>query len=79
MLAAGLLSTEGNFEKADVISIATADGKVFAQGISSFSSQELEMIQGKANDEISNIFPGKTRLEVVHRDHLAPIFSKGFD
>ena len=58
------------------ISIATQDGKVFAQGITRFNSAELDQIKGLGQDEILKIFPGRNRPEVVHRDHLAPIFAK---
>ena len=76
LLASGLHSVEGTFEKSDVISIATQDGKVFAQGITRFNSAELDQIKGLGQDEILKIFPGRNRPEVVHRDHLAPIFAK---
>ena len=76
LLASGLHSVEGTFEKSDVISIATQDGKVFAKGITRFNSDELDQIKGLGQDEILKIFPGRKRPEVVHRDHLAPIFAK---
>ena len=49
---------------------------IFAQGISRFSSSELEQIKGLSNEEILRIFPGKNRSEVVHRDHLAPTLAR---
>ena len=76
LLASGLKEVDGSFEKSDVISISTHNGEIFAQGISRFSSSELEQIKGLSNEEILRIFPGKNRSEVVHRDHLAPTLAK---
>ncbi len=79
LLPSGLRAIEGKFEKAEVISIAALDGQVFARGISSFSSSELDRLKGMGKEEILKNFPGKTRHEVVHRDHLAPIFPKALE
>ncbi len=75
LLATGLLSIEGEFEKADVISIIDSKKETVARGITRFSSAELLEIRGKSNAEILSLHPGRTRPEVVHRDHLAPHFS----
>ena len=45
LLASGLKKVDGSFEKSDVISISTHNGEIFAQGISRFSSSELEQIK----------------------------------
>ena len=70
-----ILSLEGEFEKADVISIIDSKKETVARGITRFSSAELLEIRGKSNAEILSLHPGRTRPEVVHRDHLAPHFS----
>jgi len=75
LLAWGLCTVEGKFKKTDVISISTQDGKIFAQGITRFDSEELLAIKGLQNEEIMALYPGKNQLEVVHRDHLAPTFT----
>ena len=46
LLAWGLCTVEGKFKKTDVISISTQDGKIFAQGITRFDSEELLAIKG---------------------------------
>ena len=73
LLAIDISSFSGDFEKADVVEIIDSDNRVFARGISSFSHRELSKIKGKQNKEILNMFPGKKRPEVIHRDHLAPL------
>jgi len=79
LLAGGINMVTGNFEKADVVSIADLAGNIFAQGITRFSSSELDTIKGMSKDEVVRQFPGKKRHEIVHRDHLAPLFNKDFE
>ena len=73
LLAIGISSFSGDFEKADVVEIIDSDKRVIARGISRFSHRELSKIKGKQNKEILSIFPGKKRPEVIHRDHLATL------
>tara|TARA_B100001093_G_scaffold78033_2_gene69137 strand:- start:20925 stop:22013 length:1089 start_codon:yes stop_codon:yes gene_type:complete len=72
LLASGLHEIEGDFEKAEVVTLSDGEGQTIARGISRFSSDDLQKILGKTNAEVLALFPGKNRPEVVHRDHLAP-------
>ena len=73
LLACGLREVTGDFDKAEVVEIINPSGKTIARGISRFGKSDLLLIQGKTNAEVLDAFPGKNRLEVVHRDHLAPL------
>lgn len=42
-----ILSVSGNFDKGDVIEIASEDGRVLCKGITNYFSHELERIKGK--------------------------------
>ena len=53
--------------------IKNLENQIIACGITRFSKNELLRAQGKQDDEILAIFPGKNRSEVIHRDHIAPI------
>ena len=76
MLAIGISKIEGDFEKADVVEIKNQQEQIIARGITRFSKHELLGLQGKQNEEILALFPGKNRPEVIHRDHLAPLQSE---
>jgi glutamate 5-kinase len=73
LLAKGLVSFRGEISRSDVVTLENPDGEIIARGICRFSSDELSQVKGKSNDEIHLIFPDRTRSEVIHRDHLAPL------
>jgi len=73
LLAKGLVSFRGEISRSDVVTLENPDGEIIARGICRFSSDELSQVKGKSNDEIHLIFPERTRSEVIHRDHLAPL------
>ncbi len=72
LLARGITHIDGSFSRADVVSLINLRGETIARGVSKFDSEELLLIKGMNNQEILAKFPGKTRAEVIHRDHLAP-------
>lgn len=47
-----VVSVSGNFDKGDVIEIASADGSVLCKGITNYFSHEMERIKGKSVEEI---------------------------
>ncbi len=73
LLAKGLVSFRGEMSRADVVAIENPLGETIARGICRFNSQELDQVKGKDNAEILKLFPRRTRAEIVHRDHLAPL------
>ncbi len=70
LLAAGVNGFEGMFNSGDVIDILDSKGETIARGETSFSSAEIETIANKHADELNELYPDRTRLEVVHRDAL---------
>jgi glutamate 5-kinase len=68
-----LVAVRGEVARAGVVEIENPEGKTIARGICRFSLEELAQVQGKNNLEILTLYPGRTRAEVVHRDHLAPL------
>jgi glutamate 5-kinase len=73
LLAKGLVAFQGVISRSDVVTLENPDGEIIARGICRFNSDELAQVKGKSNDEIHLIFPERTRTEVIHRDHLAPL------
>lgn len=73
LLAEGISSVAGEFEKADVVEIKNLENKTLAHGITRFSKNELLRAKGRQDEEILVLFPGKNRPEVIHRDHITPL------
>ena len=70
LLPIGVRAVEGPFSPGDVVQIADAEGRVFAHGLTEFSSADAEAARGRKSDEVARLLPGGA-LEIVHRDNLA--------
>lgn len=70
LLPAGIVSAAGTFRKGDAVSLCDRRGRVFARGISSWSSEQVDRGKGKKSAEIRAILGEETPAEVVHRDNL---------
>lgn len=70
LLAAGITQVEGDFFNQDAVQLCDALGNEIARGLVNYSSRELQLIQGRRSQEITEIL-GYTGAEtVVHRDNL---------
>ncbi|MFC1806840.1 glutamate 5-kinase [Candidatus Omnitrophota bacterium] len=71
LLAAGITNILGKFQAGDFVSIIDSNGKEFAKGEVSFSSDELNCVKGLKTCEIEKkILRKMSKDEVVHRDNL---------
>ncbi|HTX64458.1 MAG TPA: glutamate 5-kinase [Opitutaceae bacterium] len=70
LLAVGVAGATGEFAAGDIVNIAGPDGAVFARGVAAFGADEIPAAAGRNSDELRALFPGRKRLEVVHRDNL---------
>jgi len=70
LLPGGINGLEGHFKAGDAVRIINAKGEEFARGLSNYSSEELNKIQGKKSSEIESVLGYKFYDEVVHRDNL---------
>lgn len=70
LLPSGIHKVYGNWEKGDIVSIVSLDGKEIAKGISNYSSRDLNMIKGLRTAEIAEKLGSGSSEEVVHRDNM---------
>jgi glutamate 5-kinase len=70
LLPVGITGARGAFAVGDVVDIAGPDGQVFARGETAFTDTEIPLIAGKSTEQLRPLFPGRKRLEVVHRNDL---------
>ena len=70
LLPVGVTGSRGVFAAGDVVDIAGPDGKVFARGETTFADTEIAAIAGRSTEQLKPLYPGRKRLEVVHRNDL---------
>ncbi len=70
LLAVGVTGATGVFAAGEIIDIAGPGGTVFARGKTAFAADEIPRVAGRSSDQLRGLFPGRRRLEVVHRDNL---------
>ena len=74
ILSAGIIKTEGNYEKGDLIKIVDENETFVGKGLTHFNNSEVELIKGSKSNNIENILGYRGKDEVVHRDDL--VFEK---
>jgi len=70
LLAAGITSINGTFDKGDAISVYGPNGKLVGQGLSAYESEEIRQILGKKSSDVEAAL-GYRRAAVIHRNDLA--------
>jgi glutamate 5-kinase len=75
LLAAGVVSAEGNFVKGDVVALCGPDGVEFARGLTNYTAEEITKIHGQKTEKIAAILGYCPYDEIVHRDNM--IVGKG--
>ena len=70
ILPAGIVSTEGDYEKGDLIKIVDQSKTFIGTGLTHFNNSEVELIKGSKSENIETILGYRGKDEVVHRDDL---------
>jgi glutamate 5-kinase len=70
LLAIGIVATEGEFQKGDVISLLDTQGLEVARGLTNYPAAEIRRIQGLRSQQIAEVLGHRPYEEVVHRDNL---------
>ena len=70
LLAVGVTGADGEFAGGDIVNVAGPDGAVIARGVAAFGADEIPRIAGRTSEQLRALYPGRKRLEVIHRDNL---------
>ncbi|MCX6138558.1 MAG: glutamate 5-kinase [Ignavibacteriales bacterium] len=73
LLASGIMTVRGEFDKGDTVLVCDAAGNNIAKGVVRYSHGDLARIKGKKSHEAAKILGCKTCEEVIRRDDLAVI------
>jgi glutamate 5-kinase len=71
LLAAGIIGTQGEFQKGDVVALCDQEGHIVARGLTNYSSADVERIKGLKSAKIAQVIGQRPYEEVIHRDNLA--------
>ena len=71
LLAIGITDSNGDFEKGDVVSLCTPDGRELARGLTNYAASEIGRIQGLRSGQIASVLGHCPYEEVIHRDNMA--------
>lgn len=70
LLPAGVIGVEGDFSIGEAVEISDDKGDVFAKGITSYHSDEINKVKGMRTCDLLGILNETICDEVVHRDSL---------
>ena len=70
LLAAGIDTVEGHFQRGDAIAIRDAQGRVVAHGLSEYDAEECSRLVGRHSRDHGEILGYAPRPAVIHRDQL---------
>jgi glutamate 5-kinase len=69
LLAAGIVSVTGRFDRGDVINI-TCGGKAIAKGIPDYNSDDISRIKGMRSDKMAEILGNKNYDNVIRSQNI---------
>jgi glutamate 5-kinase len=70
LLAIGIKSVQGEFEKGQIVALVNETGEEFARGLTNYNSGDVAKIAGKRSDGMAEILGKVPYAEVIHRDNL---------
>lgn len=70
LLAAGVNSVEGDFQRGDPVSVQGPDGVECAKGLVAYSASDAALIAGRQSNEIPELIGYMGRPVLVHRDDM---------
>jgi glutamate 5-kinase len=70
LLAIGATAVEGHFERGEVVSVVSGDGREIARGLVNYGAAETARILRKSSAEIEAVLGYVAEPELIHRDNL---------
>jgi len=70
LLAVGIKSVDGDFNRGEVVACISLDGKQIARGLVNYNADEIRRLVGQPSNKISEILGYINEDEIIHRDNL---------
>ena len=68
ILPAGVVKTDGRYDKGDLINIVNNNGKILGKGLSHYSSIEVNLVKGFKSKKMEEILGYRGKDEIIHKD-----------
>lgn len=73
LLAVGVKSVSGRFERGELVSCVDESGQEIARGLANYGRADAELIAGKSSSEFESILGYADDSEMIHRDNMVLI------
>ncbi len=70
LLPSGVLTVRGKFDAGEAVSCCDAGGREFARGLTSYSSEDIDLIKGLKSARIQETLGHFSQKEIINRDDL---------
>ncbi|NOR79980.1 MAG: glutamate 5-kinase [Methyloprofundus sp.] len=70
LLAVGIKTVEGRFNRGELVICLDSEGNEVARGLVNYKSEEVALIKGRASGQFESILGYSDDEEVIHRDNL---------
>ncbi|MSR12458.1 MAG: glutamate 5-kinase [Gammaproteobacteria bacterium] len=70
LLAVGIKSTSGHFNRGDVVACLDEAGNEIARGLVNYAADEVLKLQGKSSSRIEELLGYVGEAEIIHRDNM---------
>jgi glutamate 5-kinase len=71
LLPAGVVRVVGEFSRGDAVAVIDGEGRLLAQGLCAYSSEEAEKVAGRKSEDIEALIGYKRRPAVIEKNDLA--------
>jgi len=73
LLAVGVKSAQGHFQRGDLVSCCDLQGHEIARGLINYGSNEVAKIAGKSSSQFETLLGYADEAELIHRDNMVLI------
>jgi glutamate 5-kinase len=70
LLAKGIVSAEGSWDRKEIVRIINMQGEEIARGVVELSQAEVQKVKGLHSEKLHQLIPDFDGEEVVHRDNM---------
>jgi glutamate 5-kinase len=71
LLAAGIVSSSGDYKRGDTVKILDIRAQLIGYGLIGYDHEDIDLIKGQHSDKIEPLLGYSSRRAVIHRDDMA--------